>query len=150
MDWLSLTPRRPKPPTAARLELMRLEPRETPTATASLAAGVLTITGGSEINRVTIILDASATNLIVKDGGILLGTFSAASVTQIQADLGGGPDTIHIAPNVTQPATLMGGAGHDLLFAGGGPTTLDGGTGNRSEEHTSELQSHSFISYAVF
>ena len=29
-------------------------------------------------------------------------------------------------------------------------TRLDSQTGSRSEEHTSELQSHSFISYAVF
>ena len=38
--------------------------------------------------------------------------------------------------------TVIGGS---LIFAGGSITTSA-----RSEEHTSELQSHSFISYAVF
>src|SRR6059058_4388083 len=38
-----------------------------------------------------------------------------------------------------------------ITFTGGGASTANGvTTGKRSEEHTSELQSHNAISYAVF
>ena len=49
---------------------------------------------------------------------------------------------------------ITGDDGDDLLNGGSGNDTLDGGNGadelQRSEEHTSELQSQSTISYAVF
>src|SRR3546814_3588590 len=46
--------------------------------------------------------------------------------------------------------TLQGGAGNDTLRGNAGVDVLHGGAGNRSEEHTSELQSLMRISYAVF
>src|SRR3546814_5825389 len=48
--------------------------------------------------------------------------------------------------------TIQGGSGHDTLTGGGGIDTavFSGSIDDRSEEHTSELQSLMRISYAVF
>lgn len=56
--------------------------------------------------------------------------FPFSGVRRITVNGGGGDDEITIAPEVTIPATLLGGAGNDRLSGGGGIDRLVGGGGN--------------------
>src|SRR5204863_6681311 len=67
--------------------------------------------------------------IAVRDQSGLLGRFAPGSVTNIAVATGAGNDLVKIASDVTQTAVVDGGAGNDLLQAGGGPTRLVGGTG---------------------
>ena len=62
--------------------------------------------------------------------------------------------SLHDALPISRKAHLAerSGIGKVVFDGEGGGAEIDGpgAAGGRSEEHTSELQSHSFISYAVF
>ena len=113
-----------------RLGLEQLENRVGPSATAALAAGVLTVQGDGP-DRINVFLDQS--NLVVIDRGLQLGSFASAAVNSIKIQGGNGGNVIRIASNVMQPATVIGGIGPDDLIAGGGPTTLDGHLGTKDK-----------------
>ena len=48
--------------------------------------------------------------------GRLLGSFPSQNVSAIVVKSGDGNDVVRIAPDVTQPATIKGGAGNDVFF----------------------------------
>jgi len=54
---------------------------------------------------------------------------SAAGVTAISIDLGGGADRASIAPAISIPARIAGGGGADVLLGGSGADRLEGGPG---------------------
>ena len=113
-----------------RLKLEELETRTTPAATAAVLGGVLTVIGDGP-DRINVFLQQG--QLIVTDHGLPLGSFDPATVNSIKIQGGNGGDIIRIAQSVTQPATILGGAGFNDLEAGGGPTTLNNQLGTRGK-----------------
>ena len=59
-----------------------------------------------------------------------MGRFDPSSVDAISIFGGAGNDTIRIADSVMCPAAIRGGAGNDVLYGGGGQTSLYGNAGN--------------------
>ncbi len=120
----------PGRPTPSRgpLHCERLEARDVPASTATLAGGVLTVTGTAGADRLHI--TEVAGTIAVDDGSTHVGDFAAAAVTALVVDAGAGNDAVTVGPTVAAPATLRGGDGNDRLSAGGGPATLDGGPGD--------------------
>jgi Ca2+-binding RTX toxin-like protein len=57
-------------------------------------------------------------------------TFNIADFDEIYAELGAGPNSVSIAPTITQPATIFGGPGADTITGGGGDDRIDGGGGD--------------------
>jgi uncharacterized protein GlcG (DUF336 family) len=119
-------------PGTATLRLHELEDRSPvssliPGGTVTLTGGTLTYTGTAGNDHVLIRYDGGL--ITVTDQSGLLGRFAPASVTNIAVSTGAGNDLIKIASDVTQPATIDGGTGNDILQAGGGPTKIVGGTG---------------------
>ena len=116
----------------ARLRLHELEDR-TPVASlipggsVVLAGGTLTYTGTAGNDHVLIRYESGL--IAVRDQSGLLGRFTPAAVAKIAVTTGAGNDLVKIASDVTQPATIDGGTGKDLLQAGGGPTRITGGPG---------------------
>jgi Ca2+-binding RTX toxin-like protein len=92
-----------------------------------LSGGVLSVVGsgtGGDIVQV----GQSGGQITVSNGATQ--SFSAAAVSQIQIRTRGGNDIVIVGLNVTTPVVIDGGAGNDLLTAGGGDSVLLGGTGN--------------------
>ncbi|MCI0700186.1 MAG: hypothetical protein L0241_03765, partial [Planctomycetia bacterium] len=114
-------------PRLNALECESLEDRALP-ATAVLAAGVLTVTGDPDDDRIRIFADGA--NLRILDETVEIGAFASGAVTSIVVNGGTGNDAIIIDPVITQPTTIDGDGGDNKLVAGGGPTTLLAGAGN--------------------
>src|SRR5262245_25577753 len=110
-----------------RLDVERLEQREVPAVTATLAGGVLSVLGDADRENIFVTRDAATNQLVVSNRGSEVGWFDSAAVTAIVVSASGAGNSIRIDSNVSQPATLIGGDGSDKLFAGGGDTTLIGG-----------------------
>src|ERR1051326_1522255 len=83
---------------------------------------------------------------LVSPGGIAASVGTCDSL--IRGEGGGGAPPATQVRRCSQALSATGHAGNGLVMHAG----LPGGAALaiRSEEHTSELQSHSFISYAVF
>jgi hypothetical protein len=60
---------------------------------------------------------------------ITLGRIARDRVTSIDVDSRGGNDRIEIAPNITIPSVLHGGAGHDAIQGGGATDSVFGDAG---------------------
>ncbi len=58
------------------------------------------------------------------------GQFAPGTVQGLSITTGNGQNTVVIDPSVLQPAIVHLGDGGDIVFAGGGPTTVLGGAGN--------------------
>jgi Ca2+-binding RTX toxin-like protein len=65
-----------------------------------------------------------------KDRGQFIINSSVGSIDRVIVYGNDGNDSITVSPNVTIDAVLFGGAGNDVLTAGGGSSFLDGGDGN--------------------
>lgn len=113
----------------APLALEALEDRTLLAASAVLANGLLTITGGPGNDRITVYKDAGPNQLVLLDGGREVNRFASGAVTQINIDAAGGNNVVRITNDVQQIAVIQGGAGDNVFYAGGGPTTLQGGNG---------------------
>lgn len=112
------------------LGMETLESRYAMNATATLADGLLSIVGDGANDTLRVRFDPGPNQMVFEIGAVEAGRFGAGDVTRIQLDGGAGNDTLTITNNVTQPATILGGAGNDVLQAGGGRTKLQGGDGN--------------------
>src|SRR5262245_20616109 len=98
--------------TAERRPALRCEPleaRTVPAATATVLGSTLTITGTPGNDRIRVVNEGGS--LRVLDGTAELGLFPSAAVTAISIDAGGGNDSVIVANDVTQPATLVGDGG---------------------------------------
>src|SRR3954452_17014524 len=113
----------------------RLESRNLLDATATLAGGLLTVTGGAgAYDRLALALDPATGQIVVRDFGVVQAAFPSAAVSAISVNLQAHNNRVVIDPSVAQPATINGADGVNKLQAGGGPTTLVGGAGvNRLE-----------------
>jgi uncharacterized protein GlcG (DUF336 family) len=108
------------------LKIELLEDRSVPTAPGS----TLTITGGGgAFNRLSLNLDPTATQLVLSEFGHVVSSFDARAVKQIVINATALNNNITIGAAITQPATIQGGLGDNVLQAGGGPTNLIAGPG---------------------
>jgi Ca2+-binding RTX toxin-like protein len=101
--------------------------------TASFSGGVLTVTGDSLANNITVSRDAAG-RILVNGGAIAVvgGTPTVANTSLIRALGQGGNDVITLSEvNGALPASnLFGGAGNDVLTGGSGNDELFGQAGN--------------------
>src|SRR6516162_6233199 len=96
---------------AARLALSpplcfeQLESRTLLNATASFGAGVVTITGGlTSNNLIDVALDVRSNQLVVLDGGRVIGRFSSGAANQLTINAGNANNVVRVENNVTQSA----------------------------------------------
>ncbi len=106
-----------------------LETRTLPDATASLGGSLLTIVGGPGNDRISLVQDATRDELVLLDGGKEVARYASAAVSQVAIDAAGGNNVVRINNDILQSATIQGGAGNNIFYGGGGPTTLVGGSG---------------------
>ncbi len=85
-------------------------------------------TPGNDVIRVVPQGDKGAVRVLIN--GISQGVYAKNSFTAIALYGQAGNDNMKVDQDIKAPAYLFGGAGNDVLIAGGGPTLLDGGTGN--------------------
>ncbi len=103
--------------------------------TATFSAGVLTVTGDSAANTITVNRDAAG-RILVNGGAITAvgGTPTVANTSLIRVLGQAGKDvlTINEANGALPAANLFGGAGNDVLTGGSGNDELFGQAGNDS------------------
>jgi uncharacterized delta-60 repeat protein len=98
---------------------------------ATLIDGVLNVIGNSTTND-SVIITQSGGNISVNatfnsgDPDV----FDGDDVEEIVIVMGSGNNIVVVSGVVTQPLTIDGGAGNDLISGGGGDDTLIGGEGN--------------------
>jgi Ca2+-binding RTX toxin-like protein len=97
---------------------------------ATLTNGTLTIAGSRDDDHVKVDLTHGGTQVVVKTGGQVIGTFPAAMVGTIQFTGLAGNDHVVVSKHITATAILNGGAGDDVLIGGGGSNILLGGDGD--------------------
>jgi Ca2+-binding RTX toxin-like protein len=101
--------------------------------TASFSGGVLTVTGDSAANTITISRDAAG-RILVNGGAVSVvgGTATVANTSLIRAFGLGGNDVLTISEvsGALPAANLFGGAGNDVLTGGSGNDQLFGESGN--------------------
>jgi uncharacterized protein GlcG (DUF336 family) len=116
--------------TYARLEVEQLETRFVPSTVTLLPGGILSILGTPGPENITVTMDPTNAQIVISDSGQETARFASSVVTSIVlTGSGGGREYLAIDQAVTQPATITGGGGLDVLRAGGGPTILQGGNG---------------------
>jgi hypothetical protein len=110
--------------------LESLESRRLMTVTASAVRNTLYVWGVANPNGITVV--KSGSSLVVEQyvsGSGYVPFFTADAgygVTQIRIMGYAGPDTITVAPDVTQTTTIYGGPGADWIEGGGGTNYLWG------------------------
>ena len=97
-------------------------------ATATQTGTVVFVYGTSANDTIT--ASSDGVKLYVVVNGSLLAHFRLAGLTGLSVNaLGGGNNTITVAPSVTIDSTLRGGVGSDSLTGGGGDNVIIGGAG---------------------
>ncbi len=98
---------------------------------ATLVGGTLHLVGTDQSDIVTIDKSGNQLKVVASFANNFIPiSFNLASVTQIYVRVYGGSDIVAVKNTVTIPAIIDGGAGNDVLTAGGGNTYLLGGAGN--------------------
>lgn len=95
---------------------------------AGLIGTVLVVTGTNRVDNIT--MYRSGNNLIVLDLGRRLGSFSLASISELNIDARGGNDFVFVGDAIRIRSTIYGGDGNDFLFGSGVGDSLYGGAGN--------------------
>src|SRR4051812_36115107 len=124
-------------------DLCALEPRTFLSATVSLTAGVLRVTGDDAADTIVVgYADAARTRISVQLGAAPEQLFDAASVSRLRISSGGGDDTINIDESKAPfrvKTWIDAGAGNDTVTTGGekdqifgraGLDSIHGGGGN--------------------
>jgi len=95
-----------------------------------VAEGVLYVAGSTGGDN--IVVNRTEDGSIEIQADFLSGAqlFDAALIEHIHIVLGDGDDTVEISDDITLSISMDGGAGNDLLIAGGGAAQLNGGEGN--------------------
>jgi uncharacterized protein GlcG (DUF336 family) len=107
-----------------------LESRELLSASATLSGGILSITGDNGRNHIEVAPNAAQSALVVRDFGVVVGQFNPNDVQSLDIVTGNGQNTVVIDKAVLQPAIVQLGNGNDIVYAGGGMTSVLGGTGS--------------------
>jgi RTX calcium-binding nonapeptide repeat (4 copies) len=103
------------------------------------------LAGGEEANAIRIWLSTDGREYVIDSGGQLeVGgnvcahpegmpnelVCPAPSIAGFEVNAGGGGDRVAVAPAVSIPVTMRGGAGDDILLGGSGADKLIGGEGD--------------------
>jgi Ca2+-binding RTX toxin-like protein len=107
-----------------------LECRRHLSVTTSFSAGVLTVTGDADPNRVSISRNLDTGQLLVRSSDVTIRSIAYAEVNSIVVNLLGGEDRLTTAANVEKPMNVNGGEGSDNLTTGGGADVVHGAPGN--------------------
>src|SRR5215218_8382033 len=110
--------------------LEKLESRRLLAVTAVNNAGVLTITGDSEANYISVSRNLDNNHIIVRYHDVNIFDGAASEISSIRAELLGGADRLTIAQNIEKPTTIHGGEGNDTIYGGGGLDEIYGDFGN--------------------
>jgi Ca2+-binding RTX toxin-like protein len=101
-------------------QLEILENREVPSATATLANGILTVNGTDKSDFIHVFVPqnnaAKVDVQVVINGHASLFTFDRAKVSALTINGGDGNDVIINCTNI--PSTISGGNGNDRIFGG--------------------------------
>ena len=96
--------------------------------TVTLSSGVLTVTGTSAADQINISQDYTVWTITNGDWS----TTKTGVVKKLVVNGGLGDDWIAVDAGITVPATLLGGAGNDVMTSGSGASSLNGNSGNDS------------------
>ena len=110
--------------------VVQTPPGAGPTATATLAGGVLTVNGTSGIDTIQVGQSSRGVSIVANSRTLSGSPFKG--VGRIVVNAGDGPDRVILGPGVTIPSSLLGGNGDDTLVGGDGPDTILGAAGNDS------------------
>ena len=91
-----------------------------------LFAGTLTLSGTSGADEIYVYLSGSNLQVSVND---VVTNYASSSVSGISISGGNGDDDLEVSVAVTQPVTISGGNGSDIVFGGAGNDTLYGDAG---------------------
>lgn len=97
---------------------------------ATLTGSDLAITGSRDDDRVIVNLDRRESQIEVRSGMQLIGTFDAGAVGTIHFRGFAGDDTFIVDQRITAQVVADGGAGNDKLLGGSGNNILIGGSEN--------------------
>ncbi|MCA9138495.1 MAG: hypothetical protein KDB00_17105, partial [Planctomycetales bacterium] len=114
--------------TLVDFELGRNSPEVALAALTSRSGNELTLKFTSGDDNYRVLAGSKPGSIVVQGQGMRTGDI--VGVTSIMGNAGLGNDQVTIANDVTIPVVIDGGAGNDLLTAGGGMTTFYGGSGN--------------------
>jgi Ca2+-binding RTX toxin-like protein len=100
----------------------------------SLAGGTLTVNGkAGTFNDIIVVKQQDAATIRLEDNGVV-NLFADNAVSKIVINGGDGNDRLTalstVALPLTEPATISGGNGNDIMVGGAGGDKLDGGAGN--------------------
>jgi len=101
-------------------------------ATLSADGTRLDVMGTKKADDIHVSLNADAAHVDVTSNGALLGSYPLGALALIAVDGGKGNDNVHVDANVLVGTNLKGNVGNDILVAGGGTSTMDGGAGKDS------------------
>ena len=105
---------------------------DVPEELATLSGGVLTLNVGSDRDeRFTIskVVDDQGVDQLRVSGYGNTQDFPLAQVTRIVGNFGAGNDSLHIDPEISVPAWIVGGTGADTITGGSGNDAILGGNG---------------------
>jgi uncharacterized protein (TIGR03118 family) len=105
-------------------------PEGTNPVSATLTGQNLIITGSRNNDVVTVGLDRTGVNVVVRAGGQQIGSFALSAIGTIRFNGFAGDDVFSISPAINVTAIADGGAGNDILTGGSAGDILLGGTGN--------------------
>ncbi|MFO7907532.1 MAG: Ig-like domain-containing protein, partial [Pirellulaceae bacterium] len=105
-------------------------PLQTNTGSVIVTAQNASIQGTAGDDELEFTPGATEDEIDLMSGGTSVATLVVPTSGQIEASGGAGNDTVTVDSTITNPTTLSGGDGHDVLEGGGGDNTLDGGDGD--------------------
>lgn len=121
---------RPDRSAAVPLGYQKLEERETPDVSVSMAGHILGIASNDADTALRLVLDRKTRDIVVRDGAQEVGRFANDEVDSILIQLGAGNDRLVISRNILQPVHAELGAGNDFAQAGGGAAYVRAGEGS--------------------
>ncbi len=98
--------------------------------TATVSKGDLVITGSRDNDKVEVELNRAGDKIVVENHEQKIGEFDLASISTIHFNGLAGDDVFVVDPRIDVTTVADGGAGNDVLIAGGGPSIEVGGLGN--------------------